>query len=64
MRCKPLAEYLAGRGRKTALARELKISPAAISQWDDVPTGRVLEVERLTGIPRQQLRPDLFREAA
>ncbi|HLH95053.1 MAG TPA: YdaS family helix-turn-helix protein [Xanthobacteraceae bacterium] len=36
------------------------ISPQAISQWRRVPSGRVLEVERLTGVPRHELRPDLY----
>ena len=35
------------------------ISPQAISQWRQVPADRVLEVERVTGIPRHDLRPDL-----
>lgn len=35
-------------------------TPQAISQWQRVPSGRVIEVERLTGVPRQVLRPDLY----
>jgi DNA-binding transcriptional regulator YdaS (Cro superfamily) len=40
------------------------ITPQAISQWDKVPAKRVLEVERITGISRHKLRPDVFGELA
>ena len=52
------------RGRKSRLAEALGISPGAITQWDRVPAERVIEIERLTGIPRHELRPDLYPEAA
>lgn len=53
------------RGAKLRLARELGITHGAISQWRRVPAERVIEVERITGIPREQLRPDLYaREAS
>jgi DNA-binding transcriptional regulator YdaS (Cro superfamily) len=42
------------------LARALGISPQAIYGWRRVPGGRVLQVEELTGIPRSELRPDLY----
>lgn len=58
-----LIEYLnEERGRRTQLAKALNINPAAISQWSAVPATRVVEVEALTGIPRDILRPDIFRE--
>ncbi|PZP64983.1 MAG: hypothetical protein DI604_25710, partial [Delftia acidovorans] len=31
-----------------------------VSQWKKVPAERVLEVERVTGISRHELRPDVF----
>jgi DNA-binding transcriptional regulator YdaS (Cro superfamily) len=56
-----LTEYLdTERGRRIALAAALKVSPGAISQWDRVPAERVLDVERITGISRHELRPDLY----
>lgn len=55
-----LREYLKTRGRAVELAAGLGITPAAISQWHRVPAERALEVERLTGIPRHDLRPDLY----
>lgn len=48
----------------TGLARALndRITPQAVSQWTRVPAERVLEVERVTGVPRHELRPDLYPE--
>lgn len=47
------------------LARELgDITPQAISQWERVPAKRVLDIERITGVSRHQLRPDIFGEVA
>lgn len=50
------------RGRRTALATGLGITPGALSQWGQVPPERALEVERITGISRHELRPDIFGE--
>jgi len=43
-----------------ALAARLGITIQAISQWRRVPVSRVLEVERATGVPRSELRPDIY----
>ena len=57
----PFQEYLnQERGRLTRVAEALQISSAAISQWDRVPIERVADVSRITGIPREDLRPDIF----
>lgn len=37
-----------------------RISPQAVSQWKAVPAERVLTVERITGISRHELRPDIY----
>jgi DNA-binding transcriptional regulator YdaS (Cro superfamily) len=47
-------------GNISALAEELGISRAAVSAWDRVPAERVLDVERVTGISRFRLRPDIY----
>jgi DNA-binding transcriptional regulator YdaS (Cro superfamily) len=47
-------------GGPSGLAPLLKITPQAISQWKKVPAERVLEVERATGVPRHELRPDIY----
>lgn len=47
-------------GGAAALAKAIGgISSQAISQWKRVPAERVLDVERITGISRYELRPDL-----
>lgn len=52
--------YLSTYGNKTRLAEALDITKGAVAQWDEVPVKRVLEVERVTGIARHELRPDFF----
>lgn len=42
------------------LSEALGLSRGAVSQWTRVPAERVLEVERVTGIPREILRPDIY----
>lgn len=44
----------------SSLAKALGLTPSAVHQWGEVPAERVLEVERITGIPKSQLRPDLY----
>lgn len=48
-------------GGPTALARELGISHASVSGWKLVPAERCADVERITGVGRTSLRPDVFR---
>lgn len=47
-------------GSAKELARRLGVSPQALSQWKRVPADRVLAVERVTGVNRTDLRPDLY----
>jgi DNA-binding transcriptional regulator YdaS (Cro superfamily) len=47
-------------GGVAGLAAALGISYAAVYQWSRVPAARVLRIERLTGIARERLRPDLY----
>lgn len=46
-------------GGVSALADALGISPAAVSEWPRIPVERVVDIERITGIHRAELRPDL-----
>jgi hypothetical protein len=48
------------RGLAIRISRELGITHGAVSQWRRVPAERVLDVERLTGIERHVLRPDIY----
>lgn len=53
-------------GGRPSAAVALGITPQAIQKWVNnkrVPAKRVLEVERLTGFSRHELRPDFFGPA-
>ena len=49
-------------GGLTATAKRYQISVQAVQNWRSrgVPTDRVKELETDTGVPREQLRPDLY----
>lgn len=49
-----LARLLTGRGSH--------ITSQAISQWKRAPAERALDIEKVTGVPRWKLRPDLWSE--
>lgn len=59
-----IEEVIKTAGGPAALARELKISTAAVSQWRRVPIDRVLKIEEITGLSRHQLRPDVYGPAS
>lgn len=58
-----MREVLSRMGSMRALARALGISHVSVRRWVKVPPLRVLEIERLTGISRYKLRPDIFGKA-
>jgi len=45
---------------RSELARQLGLTRATLYNWKRVPAERVVEVEKITGIPRTKLRPDLY----
>lgn len=47
-------------GGVVSLSLKLGLSRGAVSQWNQVPLERVNDVARITGIPREQIRPDVF----
>lgn len=55
-----LSKAIEEAGGPKAVGRQIGISSQAISQWQECPPRRVLAVERITGIPRHELRPDLY----
>jgi DNA-binding transcriptional regulator YdaS (Cro superfamily) len=57
---KALIRIKKDRGAVARLGKALGIDPSAISQWRRVPAERVPAVEAATGIPRHELRPDLW----
>lgn len=48
-------------GGLRALARLLGMNHTTILKWTKVPANHILEIERLTGVSREQLRPELYR---
>lgn len=53
-------------GGISEMARQLGIKPPSISEWkarNRVPAERVLEVEKISGVSRYELRPDIFGPA-
>jgi DNA-binding transcriptional regulator YdaS (Cro superfamily) len=56
----PPMKAIQAAGGPAALGNALGCSSQAISQWRRIPAERVLDVERITGIPREDLRPDLY----
>ena len=50
----------AQRGLLSEVARALGLTRAAVVKWAEVPADRLVEIERITGIPREALRPDLY----
>jgi hypothetical protein len=45
------------------IANGLNVTLQAVSQWSKVPLDRVVDVERITGEPRERLRPGVHLPA-
>lgn len=55
-----LKRAISAAGGLTGLAQKVGVSKQAVLQWEEVPPLRVLTVERVSGVPRHELRPDLY----
>lgn len=55
-----LIEAIEAAGGIKTLARALGINHQAFYSWKEIPPGRVIAIEKITGIPRSRLRPDLY----
>ena len=60
MRNKITKKAIEKAGGVSALAKALKISVPSVSAWHRIPINRVVLVEKITGISRHSLRPDIF----
>ena len=49
-------------GSQRALARMIGVTHPAVALWNRAPAKHVINIERATGIPREQLRPDLYSQ--
>jgi len=47
------------RGLISKLAAGLGLTRSAVAMWDRIPAERLPDVERITGIARHELRPDI-----
>ena len=44
------------------VAKQLGLSRQSIYQWTEVPADHLVSLERITGVDRSFIRPDLFKE--
>lgn len=49
-------------GGERALARALGIARQTLAVWKRIPAERLIQVEAVTKVPREKLRPDLYRK--
>ena len=64
MREAGLTRAIDAAGGVAQLARKIGIAQPSVSNWSRVPAQRVIAVEAATGVPRAELRPDLYEESA
>jgi transcriptional regulator with XRE-family HTH domain len=65
----PIAQYRKANGETMkSLGEKLGVDKTTILRWESgshpVPTKRLLDLEKATGIPRWVLRPDIFGTGA
>lgn len=51
-------------GNTAVLARHLGINRQAVHQWTEIPIRHVHKIHEVTGIPLNDLRPDVFKGGA
>lgn len=47
-------------GGRRQLAEAIGVSRQNIYKWRKVPAEQVMKVEKVTGVPRSELRPDIY----
>jgi DNA-binding transcriptional regulator YdaS (Cro superfamily) len=61
---KALQQAIVAAGGLMPISKALGVTKQAVSQWHEVPADRVLALEKLSGVSRYDLRPDIFGKAA
>jgi DNA-binding transcriptional regulator YdaS (Cro superfamily) len=56
------AKYIRQQGLGAKVAAACGISRQAVPQWRRVPAERVITVEKVIGISRYLIRPDIYQE--
>jgi DNA-binding transcriptional regulator YdaS (Cro superfamily) len=56
-----LMEAINAAGSARELARRLGMSSQSLLHWKRIPADRLLQIEEVTKVPRERLRPDLYR---
>jgi DNA-binding transcriptional regulator YdaS (Cro superfamily) len=59
MQVEGMALIRSKRGLLAKISRETGLSRGGVAKWERVPAERLPQIEQITGIPRQQLRPDI-----
>lgn len=59
----PMQAVLDKAGGPKALADALGVTPGAVTQWTKIPPRHMHRVSAFTGIPVEQIRPDLMPSA-
>jgi len=55
-----IKELLAKAGGAYKVAAEIDVASQWVYQWKQVPAKHVVAVSRLSGVPPEQIRPDIF----
>lgn len=50
-------------GSQSQLARALNVTRQTVASWRHrgIPLQRAIEIERVLGVPKETIRPDIFR---
>ena len=56
----PLVRAITKVKRLKVIAEACGITEQAVCQWEKVPAEHVIKVERVSGVSRHDLRPDLY----
>ena len=59
----PARDVINACGGNPVVFKALGIGRQSLHQWLVIPATRVADLERLSGIPREKIRPDVFRDS-